>query len=166
MPRYIEKIRVPVRIALPGQAPVAGYLSLLPHSEHHAGPETILDRLNEPTRVVPFQRADDGAVLLVNRAQLDWVEAGADVEPGHLRTSSFRATREEHVNVRLTSGMEFEGVMPIEMPDEYNRASDYLNEDADFFLVECAGVTRIVNKQRVIETRVFGASPRPAAQAA
>jgi hypothetical protein len=105
-------------------------------------------------------------VLLVNRAQLDWVEAGADVEPGHLRTSSFRATREEHVNVRLTSGMEFEGVMPIEMPDEYNRASDYLNEDADFFLVECAGVTRIVNKQRVIETRVFGASPRPAAQAA
>ncbi len=161
MARYIEKLRVPVSVVLPGSPPVHGHLSLLPHSEHHAGPETILDRLNEPTRVVPFQRASDGAVLLVNRAQIDWVEAGPDVESTYLQRASFQATREEHVQVRLTSGAEFDGVMPIEMPDEYNRASDYLNESSDFFLVECSTGVRIVNKDHVLETRVYGVSPRP-----
>lgn len=166
MPRYVEKLRMPVSVVLPGEAPVQGHVSLLPHSEHHAGPETILDRLNEPTRVVPFQRASDGAVLLLNRALIDWVEAGPEVDGSFLRRATYQPTRLEHVHVRLTSGAEFEGVMPIEMPDEYNRASDYLNESTDFFMVECASGVRMVNKDHVMETRVYGASPRPVERAA
>lgn len=166
MPRYVEKTRVPVRIQLPGEEGVEGFLSLMPHSPHHAGPETILDRLNEETRVVPFQRASDGAVLLLNRSRIDWVEAGPEVSPVFLRSVTYAPTREEHVQVRMTCGAAFDGIMPMEMPDEYNRASDYLNGDPDFFVVVSGHVTRIVNKEHVLETRVYGGTMRPAENAA
>lgn len=166
MPRYVEKTRVPVCVHLPGEDGVLGFLSLMPSSEHHAGPETILDRLNENTRVVPFQRAGDGAVLLLNRSRIDWIEAGAEVPPVFLRSVTYAPTREEHVQVRLTSGATFDGIMPMEMPDEYNRASDYLNGEPDFFVLVCGRVTRIVNKEHVLETRVYGSTLRPAENAA
>lgn len=158
---YVEKIAVAVQLALRGESAISGVLSLAPHAEHHDGPETLLERLDLPTRIIPFRRASDDAMLLVNRAAIDWVCAGPDVEARLIRPSAFMFTREEKVLVRLIGGATFEGVLAMEAPQEFNRASDFLNGEEDFFPLTTASGTLLVNKRRVLEVRVYGAS-RPA----
>ncbi len=98
MSRYVEKLRVPVRLAAIGCEPTEGILSLFPRAELHDGPETLLERLNTRTRVVPFQRAEDDAVLLVTRSRIEWVLAGPGIDPRLVQVPPFY-TREERVSV-------------------------------------------------------------------
>jgi hypothetical protein len=163
MPRYIEKMRVPVRLALIGCEPVEGYLSLSPQAEMHEGPETILDRLNAPTRVVPFVRIEDGAVLLVVRAHIEWVAAGPDVAPSLVNRAHFQHTREEHVEVRLLGGKRHRGVLAIEMPHEFNRVSDFLNADGEFFPLQTPEGTLLFNKACLLDLCVRAARVIPKA---
>jgi hypothetical protein len=67
-------------------------------------------------------------------------------------------TREERVRVRLIGGAAFEGVLAMELPQEFNRTSDFLNAEEDFFPLSSASGTLLVNKRRLLEVRVFGAS--------
>ena len=169
MPGFVEKLRVPVRLSVAGEAPYEASLSLLPLAEMHAGPETLLERLNSRTRVVPAIRARDGAVVLVTRAALDWVEAGADVSPELVRPSAYQLTREEHAELLLAGGESVRGVLAMELPEAYNRASDFLNGDDDFFAFATDTGTRLVNKARVLEVRLLGAlaaAPGPERRAA
>lgn len=158
---YVEKIKVPVRLALRGEAAEPGCLSLSPYAELHEGPETLLERLNQPTRIVPFHRDSDGAVLLVNRVAIEFVEAAAGLDPAFVRPPAYRFTREERVRVRLIGGAAFEGVLAMELPQEFNRTSDFLNAEEDFFPLSSASGTLLVNKRRLLEVRVFSA-PAPA----
>jgi hypothetical protein len=158
MPRYIEKIRVPVRLARLGAPPEPGTLALAPYAELHTGPETLLERLNTPTQVVPFQLPDSDVVLLVMRPHIEWVDADEAVEPRLVRPATYRATSQELVRVHMAGGESFEGVLAIEMPDETNRASDYLNGDDLFFPLRMPGGTRLVNKLRVVDVLVHGAA--------
>ena len=154
MPHYVEKIRVPVRLARQGAPPAAGMLSLSPQAEMHDGPETLLERLNTRQRVLPLQQPGSELVLLVTRLQIEWVEAGPDVPPVLVRPVPYLATREELVRVSTASGGVFEGVISMEMPHEFNRASDYLNGDEDFFPLQMPDATRLVNKRHVVEVLV------------
>ncbi len=163
MPRYVEKLRVPVRFALLGDAPAHGSLSLAPQAELHDGPETLLERLNAPQRLLPLHRGADGAVVLVTRINIEWVEAGEAVDPQLVRPKTFMTTREERVHLRLLGGQAFDGVLAMEMPHEFNRASDYLNGDEDFFPLQTAHGTVLVNKARVLDVRVAVAPPIPKA---
>jgi hypothetical protein len=166
MPRFVEKTRVPARVALPREQPLDGTFALGPGSPHHDGPETLLDRLNAPERVVPFQRERDGAILLVQRRDIEWVEPGRGVDPARVRPPAWRVTREERVQVRFTSGKEVSGLLQLELPDELNRASDFLNGAEDFFaLVSPRGVL-LINKLCVSTVRVLERSPRPVGDAA
>lgn len=164
MSRYIEKLRVPVRLALSGCEPVEGHLSLSPRAELHDGPETLLERLNAPTRVVPFHRDGDGSVLLLVRERIEWVLAGPGVASPLVRRPHFQHTREEQVHVRLTGGGSHEGVLAIEMPHEFNRVSDFLNEADDFFPLQTHEGTLLVSKACLLDVRVreAGAMPRAA----
>lgn len=164
MSRFVEKLRVPVRLAAIGCEPTEGILSLFPRAELHDGPETLLERLNTRTRVVPFQRAQDDGVLLVTRGRIEWVLAGPDIDPRLVRIPPFLPTREEHVRVRLESGAAHEGVLAIEMPDQFNRVSDFLNGDEDFFPLVTAVGTMLISKSCVIDVRVrtAGAIPKAA----
>ncbi len=161
--RYVEKLRVPVRIALQGVAPTEGLLSLSPRAEQHEGPETILDRLNGPQRVLPFHRREDGAVVLVTRLHVVWVEAGPMVAAAVIRPPAYMTTREEHVRVRLIGEEAIEGVLAMEMPTEYNRASDYLNGPEDFFPLVTSTGTRLINKAMLLDVQVFASAAIPKA---
>jgi hypothetical protein len=163
MPRYIDKLRVAARVAMPREAPVEGTFALDPVSERHGGPETLLERLDAPAFVVPFQRERDGAVLLLNRRDIEWVEAGRGVPADRLRPAAWRITREERVHVRLMSGRELSGLIQLELPEEYNRTSDHLNGSGDFFPLVTPQGLLLVNKQRVSVLRVFEHSPPPVA---
>ncbi len=161
MIRFVDKIRVPVRLARIGAPPEPGFLALAPKAELHEGPETLLERLNDEAQVVPFQLPGSDAVLLVMSPHIEWVEADASVDPALVRPTWFRATREEDVQVRLANGEAFDGVLSIEMPDERNRASDYLNVNDAFFPLRMRNGTRLVNKRRVVDVLVRGVTPLP-----
>ncbi len=161
MPKHIEKLRVAVRLWLPHEPPMDGTLALGPQAEFHAGPETLLERLNTHDRVVPFQRERDAAILLVQRLEIELVEPGRGVPEKLVWPPAWQVTREERVHVRLCSGRELSGRILIELPEDLNRASDFLNAAGDYFALVCTDGVRLVNKQRVSSTRVFEQSPRP-----
>jgi hypothetical protein len=156
---FVDKIRVPVRLARIGAPPEPGYLSLTPYCALHEGPETLLERLNAEVEVLPFQLPESDAVLLVMSRHIEWVDADAGVEAHLVHRATFRPTREEDVVVRLAGGESFEGILAIEMPDELNRASDYLNGDERFFPLRMPMGTRLVNKQRVVDVLVRSVLP-------
>ncbi len=161
MPSYIEKIQVPVRVVQPGAENISGYFAVAPQAEQHDGPESVLDLLNAPTRMLPFVRAADGTVLLVSRLGIDWIEADASVEQALVRPRSYLVTREERVQVRLGNGRRIEGLLQMELPEQYNRASDFLNSAEDFFALLTPGTTVLVNKVHVSGVRLYEASPEP-----
>lgn len=163
---YVEKLRVPVRVALRGEQPVEGFLSLAPRAEMHEGPETVLERINQLNRFVPFHRAADGVCVLLTRRHIEYVEAAHDVDPALVRPSAFRTTREERVSVRLLGGGSFDGVISMEQPEEFNRTSDFLNGDEDFFPLQTESGTLLMNKWRVLDVCVDAGGSRQEPRAA
>lgn len=161
MPEYIPKLRVPVTLAQSGKPPTDGYLSLAAHSALFPGPETLFERLNSAERVIPFHRAEDGAVLLVSRLEVEWVMAGAGVQDPQVYPPPHFPTAEERVRVRLKGGSTFEGMLHIELPEQLNRASDFLNGPEDFFPLITGRGLKLINKAQMIEVLVFENSPMP-----
>lgn len=161
MPEYIPKLRAAVRICQPGQEPVVGFLSLAPQAEFHAGPETLLERLNLRDRVIPFQRLEDDAMLMVSRLDLEWVAATSSVAPELVCPATYVITREERVRLRFKSGEEIEGLLQMELPENFNRASDFLNGSEDFFALVTKDGVRLVNKLAMLDLRVYESSPLP-----
>ncbi|HYM81972.1 MAG TPA: hypothetical protein VEY91_11270 [Candidatus Limnocylindria bacterium] len=151
MPEYVPKLRTAVRLGQPAQEPVLGFLSLAQQAEFHSGPETILERLNAPDRVIPFHRHEDGAMLLVSRLDLEWVAPGRGVDPEWVCPPTYLVTREERVSVRFRSGLELEGLLRIEQPEMVNRASDFLNGPEDFFALMTADGVVLINKRAVLD---------------
>lgn len=151
--------RLPVKLAWAGTEPVEGELWLLRHSEFRAGPQTLLERLNEHVRVLPVVRGDD--THLVNRELIDWVEPGPGVDPALIGPVPYAVTQEERVCVNMISGLVFEGVLALEMPEGFNRASDFLNMGDDFFTLRVGPRPLLVNKHRIRELLVEGRTPPP-----
>lgn len=162
MAKYIEKLRIPVRVCQPGEEPVEGQFALCPQSPLHGGPETMLEMLNSGSRVVPFVRAADEAVLLLTRQSIDWVTAGDGVERALMCPPAFRFTREERIEVRFVDGRRIEGLIQMELPEDFSRASDFLNGSEEFYPLLTRNGIVLVNKVRVCETRVFDSAPVPA----
>ena len=135
---------------------------LLPTSPlSHGGPETLLELLNAPQRVVPFELPEFDTVLLLTRLNIDWVLAGNAVDPELVRPANYVITREESVHVTFNDGRSIDGMIQMALPGVMNRASDFLNEGDDFFPLGTRLGTVIVNKARVRDTRVLAVSPRP-----
>ena len=51
----------------------------------------------------------------------------------------------------------------MELPEDLNRASDFLNGDGDFYPLMTRDGTVLINKTRVIDVQVFQESPLPVA---
>ena len=163
MAEYVGKLRIQVRIQMPSAEPIAGFLSVAPQSAIYDGPETLFELLNAPIRVLPFILASDGSVMLVTREHLDWIEASDEVDPELVSPRPYMVTREEVVAVEWLDGTRMQGKLPMELPDDINRASDYMNSDDDFFPLMVQGGCMLVNKRRLRAVRIFSASPRPSA---
>lgn len=161
MAEYVRKLRVAAFVSQAGEEPLEGFFALAPQAEFHDGPETLLERLNAPDRVIPFERPGDGSVVLFNRLEIEWVLPGPNVSVDLLCPRTFHVTREERVSLLLGGGDALDGLLRMEMPEYFNRASDFLNGPEHFFpLVTERGVV-LVNKLAVINTRLYEGSPRP-----
>ena len=160
-PLFVDKVMLPARVLMPGLEQLIGSFALSPASPHHDGPESLLELLNAPSRVVPIIRESDEAVVLVSRLSIDWVEVGADAAPELIRPRNYMVTREEHVQVRLLNGRLVEGRVTMELPEHLNRVSDFLNLPEDFFPLATRSCTMLFNKTRIAGARLFHSSPRP-----
>ena len=161
MTAYVEKIRVPVRVAHAGLPPIEGELSCGPQAEFHAGPETLLELLNTRNRVIPLQRSEDDRTLLLSRADIDWVAADPAVAPSLVCPPTYQVTHQESVVIRLTTGASLEGQVQVELPEHLNRASDFMNGPDDFFPLLTPFGVLLVNKERVSCFELLSASPSP-----
>ena len=163
MAEYVHKIRAAAWMSEQGEEALEGYFSLSPQAQFHHGPETLLERLNSPDRVIPFTHREDDGVLLLNRIEIEWVLPDTNMPPELICPQTYQVTREERVRLRLKSGETMVGLLRMELPEWFNRASDFLNSPEHFFpLITERGVV-LVNKLCVLSTRLFEASPEPVA---
>ena len=90
--QVIQKLRAPVRLSQPGETPVDGHLCLTPEINGERRPETILELLNSPRRVIPFLRDADDSVVLLTRLNVDWVVVGSYDDGDYVRLGELKAT--------------------------------------------------------------------------
>jgi hypothetical protein len=163
LPRYLDKIRIPVTVAQRELKPVEGHMFLLPIAEFHDGPETVLDLLNTAQHVVPFEPVSGDGVFLLTRMHVDWVRVRDAGFERFARPAHHEVTHAEPVEITLVDGQAVRGRIEMELPPDLNRASDFLNGAGDFYPLSTDIGTLIVNKRRVLRTRLFRASAAPIA---
>lgn len=147
-----HKYRLPVAFALVDGRRVIGWMSLSRVSRYREGPQTVLERLNEPARLFPVVHS--GATHLVMRDAIAWVIPSPGVEAANVVPPPLVHTHEELVVVALRSGDSLAGAVDIEMHTALNRASDFLGGPDDFFLLRTVDGPRLIHKHQVVEVRL------------
>jgi hypothetical protein len=132
---------------------VAGYVFLDYIDVIHRGDQTLLDKLNDDFPWFPVN-GDDKDVEILNRRHVVLVQPGtsvaADLVRPDLRETAGGHVRIESVTLRLASDLTLEGQVPMELPEEFSRISDFLNFPQDFFAVETDDGPVLVSKRHVI----------------
>jgi CheY-like chemotaxis protein len=108
-----------------------GTLSLHLNAETHQGPETVLDRLNDPNLFLTLRIPGDVPVAFLNKIQIVRAdvapEEGERVEPEHIAEADIQS-----VKVQLINGEQLSGTVRIEGPAGRRRLSDFLNTHPAF----------------------------------
>ena len=147
----IEVQRVGARlVAWDGKATSARFF-LRTASEHHAGPETLLDRLNDPhTQFLACEI--DGRVELVRLAWIGFVEVEGELP--EVREREEVGACHQAVELILVSGEVLAGELLYLLPPDSSRVSDLLNSPGErFLLLRSAGRTHVVNRDAVARVR-------------
>lgn len=145
MDRYIPKRRVPVRLWTNDVRGVEGriFLDLDPAGSSH---QTILAKLNEPSRFLPVATGPEGFIQLFHKSRLVRMVPGAGVLQADVFARGFQPCREEEAEVWLSDGTSVSGRvwMPLERPSQ--RVSDYMNQrGAEFFVLVSGGDVQLVS---------------------
>lgn len=149
MDHYIPKRRIPVTYwsADHGAAEGQIFLDLDPSGSRH---QTILAKLNSPSRFLPVATGPDGRIELVSRVRLLRLVPGSDVLHSDVFTRGFAPSREEDAEVWLTDGSSVTGRvwMPLERPTQ--RISDFMNQRGrEFFVLLSGREVQLVNAAAV-----------------
>jgi len=158
---YVEKVRLPVRLAQPGLPPTDGFLMLVARMEHEQRPETLMELVNAPRIVLPFIGTNEHDVALLVRANIDWVAVGRDGRRDLLFPPGHRVTHGQRMQLSFTNEDRIEALVQWDRTDPRVRLSDFLNACADFFPVVASFGTLFVNRQRVRQMRIADEAPQP-----
>lgn len=161
MDHYIPKRRIPVTYwsADAGAAEGQIFLDLDPSGSHH---QTILAKLNSPSRFLPVATGEDGRIELVNRVRLLRLVPGPDVLQSDVFTRGFAPSREEDAEVWLTDGSSVSGRvwMPLDRPSQ--RISDFMNQRGqEFFVLVRGREAQLVNAGAVVRMAVQESAGAP-----
>jgi hypothetical protein len=160
--RYVQKLRVPVRVSQRHREARDGWFLLSPERGGEGQPESILELLNSPRVVVPFIVQQDPNIVLLTIAHIDWVVVDAEVDANLVSPRSRPVSREQRVELHFTDRRHVEGIIQWDASEDALRLSDFLNGPDDFFMLRTPTGPILVNRRRVAETRVAESSPRPA----
>ena len=161
MDHYIPKRRVPVTYwsADIGTAEGQIFLDLDPSGTRH---QTILAKLNSPSRFIPVATGPDGRIELVSRLRLLRLVPGSDVLHSDVFTRGFAPSREEDAEVWLTDGSSVTGRvwMPLERPTQ--RISDFMNQRGrEFFVLLRGREVQVVNAAAVARMAISESAGAP-----
>lgn len=156
---YVRKIHVGARVSQPNLHPRDGHFQLAPTVESGDRPEALLDLLNSPRTVIPFILTQDAEVLLLTRANIDWVMVGMGVEPDLIYPPGSIVSAEQRVELRLVDESRVQAVVRWHTVGGV-RLSDHLNRDEPFFAAKTDFGPLLVNKLRVRELRVLENAPQ------
>ena len=161
MDHYIPKRRIPVMYwsADLGVAEGQIFLDLDPSGSRH---QTILAKLNSPSRFIPVATGPDGRIELVSRLRLLRLVPGLDVLHSDVFTRGFSPSREEDAEVWLTDGSSVTGRvwMPLERPTQ--RISDFMNQRGrEFFVLLRGREVQLVNAAAVARMAIAESAGPP-----
>lgn len=162
MSKRIEKRHTPVRACVQGGEPVDGFMCLAPRAEFHDGAESMLELLNSGKRVLPFLPEDGGDVLLLTLHNIAWVLAGPGVDPAAVIPPTYIVTREERVELCFADGRVMDGVIQMEVTEDFSRVSDFLNGEPRFYPFMARVGLMLVNKRAVSRVRLLESKRRHA----
>jgi len=155
----IPKRDVAVHIRMDTGEEASGHVFLDFIDVIHRGEQTLLDKFNDDYHWFPMRRAD-GSMHIVNRDRVVLVEPGDDLPSELVRKESGGIFRCESVAVTFTEDHEeLEGQIAMDLPDEFCRASDFLNFPQDFFPLETEDGPVLVAKRHVVALRALEAPP-------
>jgi CheY-like chemotaxis protein/Zn ribbon nucleic-acid-binding protein len=123
-----------------------GALFLHLNAETHEGPETVLDRLNDPNLFLTLSVAGDSPVVFLNKIQL--VRADLPPEAHPLETSELlEHASVERIRVQLINGEQLTGTVVIEGPAGRRRLSDFLNTHPAFLPLQGSEHLHLLHKR-------------------
>jgi DNA-binding response OmpR family regulator len=101
------------------------------NAEAHDGPETVLDRLNDPDLFLTLSIGGENPVLFLNKIQLVRTDVSPEDHPPENAERLERASV-ERIRVQLINGEQLTGTVLIEAPTGRRRLSDFLNTQPGF----------------------------------
>jgi len=146
----IEKRRVEVNLTLAGGRAHRGHLFLAGSTAQHQGPELAVDLLNDADGVFPFESADRGGTVMVNREHVVVVRLVESGEEARLE-SGYDVATVRHVTVTLTNGERLSGTVHVYLPEGRDRLSDFARSLSGFYYLETVDGTVLVNARHVVE---------------
>jgi hypothetical protein len=144
----VPKRKIAVLVRLQNGETVAGHAFLDYIDVIHRGDQTLLDKLNDDFPWFPVN-GDDDDVEILNRRHVVLVQPGPDVPANLVRPElegKAQHYRSEGAMLRLESGLTIEGRIPMDLPEEFSRLSDFLNFPENFFAVETDDGPVLVSK--------------------
>lgn len=147
MSHVVPKRKVAARVRLAGGETFEGSAFLDFIDPIHRGEQTLLDRFNGESRWLPILSAD--GVVIVNRDRIVTVEPGPGVPAAMVRRENSPVFRRERVTLRA-GDVTLEGLIAMDLPDEFSRVSDFLNFPDAFFAVETDRGPVLVSKRHAM----------------
>lgn len=145
----VEKRRVAATIELDTGKKLEGVFLCAPHSQEHAGRETVAELLNAAPRFVVFFAGEDARHELVNKRRIRLVRLGEADLPGDPELlADFAEPRK--VRLELESGDTLEGDTRVSAPVGHTRTLDLLNETGLFLHLDAGDDHLIVNLDFVV----------------
>ncbi len=144
----VERRTVEVAIRFPGQEVVRGHLFLALTAKGHAGPETVLDLMNEPEPFFVLKVDGEPPVRMINKERIIEVEVGPADEPPEDDPGQAVA-KEEEMTLMFQDGFGLSGTARVELPPAKSRLIDFLNYSERFFSLRDGGGTHVVNRKHI-----------------
>lgn len=152
--RYVEKVRVPVRLSQPNLDPRDGCFLLFPQVGNEQRTESLLELLNSFRNVIPFILTGDDSVLLLTRTNIDWVAVSPAVDR-KLILPSIEWTESQRVELRFLDERRVDAEVQWFSHVHQDRLSDFLNVCDTFVPAQTGFGTLIWNKDRLREARIL-----------
>jgi len=145
-----EKRRIDATVTLSSGACTRGCFFAAGDSLRHAGPERLIDLLNEESGFVPFEIRDALGIrtVLYNRIHILFIaleENDASLDPG------YNVAKRRFVSILLSNGQSVAGAVRVYRPEGHDRLSDWTRQPETFRYLETSDMALLINSAHIVD---------------
>ncbi len=157
MTHWLDTRRQRVELLLSGGRVIVGDIHLQLLAQNHSGPEAPLDLFNRDELFFAVT-LDAEQPIFVAKGQV--LAATLPPQPALDDPARESAARRLELEVELTDGSLFEGVVMMELPPDRARLLDFLNLTPRFFALSTPEAVRVLNRDHVRAVSPLAQVPR------